>query len=144
MDLNIKELEKQIEMYQKKVKKLNEENREINKNIDKCNDAYNQVSKKIENTESVYNKRLSEIKFVMSKLPLGSIFGDSYYNKLKNILFGKNTDNALADLRNTQKEIKRKLDNFDEKIINNNNKISVYNSKINDLKIMISRYEEGA
>lgn len=143
MNIQKLELERQILLYQNKIDELYENNRTANKNISDCHKVYDQISKKIRQTEDTYNFRLNSISSKISNIPNGSNFGANYYNKLKEILFGKNTDNAMTALKNTQSSILKKIDFFEDAIKNNNSKISFYKSKIKELKLRISNLEAG-
>lgn len=141
MDVQKFELERQILVYKNKINQLDENNRTAKKNIGDCNKAYNQITKKIRETEDTYNSRLKSVSSKSSYLPSGSNFGANYYNKLKEILFGKNTDSALTALKNTQTSILKKIDSYEESIKSNNSKILFYKEKITEIKTQISNLE---
>lgn len=145
MNMNIQklELERQILLYQNKIDQLYDSNRNANNNICECYKIYDQISKKIRQTEDTYNSRLNSILSKISNIPNGSKFGTNYYEKLKEILFGKNTNDALNALKNTQSSIVKKIDSYEDSINNNNSKITFYKSKIKELKLKISNLEVG-
>lgn len=129
--------------YKKKIITLKEKNKRAKEMIKKSESACVQISKKIQRTESIYNDRLSKIRYIGSKIPTGSNFNDIYYNKMKSILFGNKTDQALGSLKSLKSKILKKIDEYEEEIRINTMKINQYNQKIIELNRKIMDMEKA-